>query len=107
MSDSYPTIRVLRAEGEVMYHDGVSGWMRAESGNVLPANAKVTIKTGSSGHCDMLNVRGDLISLPPNSMLVICTNGEDDIDTLRRISVSCGDRSAARQMLRQELLPLF
>ena len=97
---------IVKAEGEVMIHDGRSGWVRAVAGMVFPAKAKVTIKTGSDGTGEIINAKGERVALAPSSLLVVCACGtSDDADTLRRITLSAADVRVARVLFRRRLVP--
>ena len=106
MSGIVTMMSIVRVEGEVMLHDGQSGWVKAFAGMVFPANAKLTIKTGHTGSGDIINTRGELVPLEPNSMLVVCSSGTaDDVDTLRHISLNLDEVRRACSIMRQRLAP--
>jgi hypothetical protein len=107
MSGVVTMMSIVKAEGEVMIHDGRSGWMRAVAGMVFPAKAKLTIKTGSDGRGEIINARGEHVRLEPSSMLVVCACGTaDDVDTLSRITLNGADVRIARILFRRRLVPL-
>ena len=97
---------IVKVEGEVMLHDGRSGWVRAHSGMVFPAGAEITVKTGRSGRAEIINGRGELVVLPRDSMQTINASfSADDVDTLRQIAISARDIVAVRSMIRQRVAP--
>jgi hypothetical protein len=106
MSGIQTLMSIVKVEGEVMLHDGRSGWVRAHAGMVFPAGAEVTVKTGSSGHAEIINARGELVHLPRNSMKVITEDfSADDVDTLRHLRVSAYDVLSARSLIHQSIAP--
>lgn len=106
MSGIETLMSIVKVEGEVMLHDGVSGWVKAHAGMVFPSQSKVTIKTGSSGRVEIINVRGELVNLPRNSMQVITDEfSADDVDTQRQIQITARDMMAARLLARHDLAP--
>lgn len=106
MSQIETLMSIVKVEGEVMIHDGASGWVKAHAGMVFPSHAKVTIKTGSSGRAEIINVRGELVNLPGNSMQVITAQfSAEDVDTQRQITLSARDMMAARSLRRHSLAP--
>ena len=68
MSPTKTLISIRKVEGEVMLHDGSSGWVRASSGMIFSLNSEVTIKTGHSGRAEIANSQGDIMILPENSL---------------------------------------
>lgn len=106
MSGIETLLSIVKVEGEVMLHDGRSGWVRARAGMVFPAGAEVTIKTGSTGRAEIINSRGELVQLPQNSMKLITADfSADDVDTLRHLRITACDMLSARSIIRQTLSP--
>ena len=106
MSGIQTLMSIVKIEGEVMLHDGRSGWVRAHAGMVFPAGAEVTVKTGRTGTAGIINARGELVNLPANSMKLITEDfSADDVDTQRHLRVSAYDMLSARSLIRQSLAP--
>jgi hypothetical protein len=106
MSGIQTLMSIVKVEGEVMLHDGRSGWARAHAGMVFPAGAEITVKTGRSGTAQIINARGELVQLPPNSMRLITKDfSADDVDTQRHLRVSAYDMLSARSLIHQSLAP--
>ena len=92
---------IANVVGEVMLHDGSSGWLRARSGMTFRAGYEITIKTGSTGTAEIINARGEHVNIPPKSLKVVSGDfSEDDIDTLRNIRLTAWDMMAARVPVR-------
>jgi hypothetical protein len=107
MSGIETMMSIIKVEGEVMLHDGNSGWVRAHAGMVFPANTRVTIKTGLSGRADIINTRGELVTLPHSSLQVICAQfSASDIGVISQSTLSARDMMSARSMARQRLAPV-
>lgn len=97
MSGIETLMSIVKVEGEVMLHDGRSGWVRAIAGMVFPMTAEITIKTGLSGRADVITARGELVQIPPNALqLILKSFPADDVDTLRQFSITARDMMAAR-----------
>ena len=108
MSRIETLMSITKVEGEVMLHDGNSGWVRAHPGMVFPKNSEVTIKTGSSGRAEIINTRGELVNLPGNCLKVICDDfSADDVDTLKQITLTARDMMAASIRQRHTIAPAF
>ena len=108
MSVSEKGFSIAKVTGEVMLHDGASGWVRARSGMSFNAGYEVTIKTGSTGSADIINARGECVNIPPKSLKVVSGSfSEDDIDTLRNIRLTAWDMMAARVPARQSVAPAY
>lgn len=108
MSGIETMMSIVKVDGEVMLHDGKSGWVRAHAGMVFPAHAEVTIKTGSTGRAEIINARGHLVALPPNSMNLISSDFfAEDLDAMRRFAITARDMMAARVPERQRVAPAF
>lgn len=104
MSGIETLLSIVRVEGEVMLHDGKSGWVKAHAGMVFPAGAEVTVKTGSTGRAEIINARGELVQLPQNSMKLITADfSADDVDTARHLRISAYDMLSAR--IHQSIAP--
>lgn len=92
---------IAKVDGEVMLHDGSSGWMRARAGMTFRAGFEITLKTGSTGHAEIINARGERVNITPKSLKVISGSfSEDDIDTLRNIRLTAWDMMSARVPVR-------
>lgn len=99
-------VSIVRVEGEVMLHDGESGWVRAIAGMVFPPEAEVTIKSGSSGSAEVINRRGELVHLGPGSMKIISKDFFDyEVDTLRNFTITACEMMSPRSVVRQRLAP--
>lgn len=99
---------IANVVGEVMLHDGASGWVQARSGMSFHAGFEVTVKTGSTGQAEIINARGEHIRIPPRSLKVVSgTFSEDDIDTLRNFRITAWDMMAARVPVRQTISPAY
>lgn len=99
---------IAKVTGEVMLHDGQSGWVRARSGMSFRAGYEVTVKTGSTGSAEIVNAQGEHICIPPRSMKVVSGSfSENDIDTLRNIRLTAWDMMAARVPVRQTVAPAY
>lgn len=99
---------IAKVVGEVMLHDGRSGWVEARDGMSFHAGFEVTLKTGSTGEAHIINARGEQISIPPRSLKVVSGSfSEDDIDTIRNIRMTARDMMAARVPVRQSVAPAF
>ena len=97
---------IVKVDGEVMLHDGRSGWVRAYAGMVFSAGAEITVKTGLSGRAEVISPRGERIVLPPHSMRTISgAFAADEVDTLRQIAISARDIVAVRSVVRQRVAP--
>lgn len=108
MSKTEKGFSIATVDGEVMLHDGRSGWVQARSGMSFHAGFEVTIKTGSTGSAEIVNSRGEHIQIPPRSMKVVSGGfSEDDIDTLRNIRLTAWDMMAARVPTRQSVAPAY
>lgn len=108
MSVSENGFSIAKVTGEVMLHDGASGWVRARSGMSFHAGYEVTIKTGSTGSADIINARGECVNIPSRSLKVVSGSfSEDDIDTLRNIRLTAWDMMAARVPARQSVAPAY
>lgn len=108
MSGIETLMSIVKVEGEVMLHDGRSGWVRAIAGMVFPVTAEITIKTGLSGRADVITARGELVQIPPNALqLILKSFSADDVDTLRQFSITARDMMAARVSIRQPVTPIF
>ena len=95
-------------DGEVMLHDGSSGWTRACAGMAFRAGFEITLKTGSTGHAEIINGRGERIHITPKSLRVISGSfSEDDIETLRHIRLTAWDMMSARVPVRQPITPVY
>jgi hypothetical protein len=106
MSGIETLMSIIRVEGEVMLHDGRSGWVRAHAGMVFPAGAEITIKTGRTGYAEIINARGELVHLPQNSMKLITADfSADDVDTLRHLRLTAYDMLSARSLIHQSVAP--
>lgn len=107
----YPTEKgfsIVKVDGEVMLHDGRSGWVEARAGMSFRAGFEITVKTGSMGRAEIVNARGEHIHILPKSLKVVsATFSEDDIDTLRHIRLTAWDMMAARVPVPQTLAPAF
>ena len=92
---------ISKVDGEVMLHDGVSGWIRARAGMTFRADFEITLKTGSTGQAEIINARGERVNIAPKSLKVISGSfSEDDIDTLRNIRLTAWDMMSARVPVR-------
>jgi hypothetical protein len=99
---------IAKVVGEVMLHDGQSGWVQARSGMSFHAGFEVTVKTGSRGEAEIINARGELVTIPPRSLKVVSGSfSEDDVDTLRNIRLTAWDMMAARVPVRQSVAPAY
>lgn len=108
MSGIETLMSIVKVEGEVMLHDGRSGWVRALGGMVFPLTAEITIKTGLSGCAEVITARGELVRIPPNSLQLISKSfSADDVDTLRKFAITARDMMAARISARQPIAPIF
>ena len=108
MSTAEKVFSIAKVDGEVMLHDGSSGWVRARAGMTFRAGYEITLKTGSTGHAEIINARGEHVNIAPKSLKVI--NGdfsEDDIETLRNIRLTAWDMMSARIPVRQPVAPAF
>lgn len=108
MSTVQKGFSIANVIGEVMLHDGNSGWVQARSGMTFHAGFEVTVKTGSTGKADIINALGEYISIPPRSLKVVSGSfSENDIDTLRNIRLTAWDMMAARVPARRSVAPAF
>ena len=108
MSDAEKGFSIANVVGEVMLHDGSSGWIRARAGMAFRAGFEITIKTGSTGKAEIINARGEHVNIPPKSLKVVSGSfSEDDIDTLRHIRLTAWDMMSARVPVRQTVSPAF
>jgi len=108
MSPTEKVFSIVKIVGEVMLHDGRSGWVRAQEGMSFRAGVEITVKTGSTGSAEIVNTKGEHINIPERSMKVVSGNfSEDDIDTLRNIRLTARDMMAARISVPQSLSPAF
>lgn len=108
MSAAEKGFSIAKVVGEVMLHDGRTGWVKASDGMKFHAGSEVTVKTGSTGHAEIINARGERVEIPPKSMKVVSgTFSEDDIDTLRNIRLTAWDMMAARVPVPQTVAPAF
>jgi len=99
---------IAKVVGEVMLHDGQSGWVRARSGMSFHAGYEVTVKTGSTGSAEVVNGQGEHVRIPPRSMKVVSGSfSENDIDTLRNIRLTAWDMMAARVPTPQSVAPAY
>jgi hypothetical protein len=99
---------IAKVTGEVMLHDGRSGWVRAREGMSFSAGFEITLKIGSTGRVEIVNASGEHINIPPKSMKVVSGNfSEDDIDTLRNIRLTARDMMSARISVPQTLSLAF
>ena len=101
MSTAGKGFAIAKIEGEVMLHDGISGWIRARAGMTFRADFEITLKTGSTGQAEIINARGERINIPSKSLKVISGSfSEDDIETLRNIRLTAWDMMSARVPVR-------
>ena len=108
MSTAGKSFSIAKVDGEVMLHDGSSGWMRARAGMTFRADFEITVKTGSTGHAEVINERGERVHISPKSLRVISGSfSEDDIETLRNIRLTAWDMMSARIPVRQPVAPAF
>jgi hypothetical protein len=108
MSVTERVYSIAKVAGEVMLHDGRSGWVRAQAGMSFRAGFEITLKTGSTGRVEIVNAGGEHINIPPRSMKVVSGDfSEDDIDTLRNIRLTARDMMSARISVPQTLSPAF
>ena len=108
MSVTERVYSIANVAGEVMLHDGRSGWVRAQAGMSFRAGFEITLKTGSTGRVEIVNASGEHINIPPRSMKVVSGDfSEDDIDTLRNIRLTARDMMSARISVPQTLSPAF
>ncbi len=99
-------VSIVRVDGEVMLHDGRSGWVRAIAGMVFPPESDITIKSGSSGSADIINRRGELIHLEPGTMKIISRDFFDyEVETLRNFAITASDIMSPRSPVFQRLQP--
>lgn len=99
-------VSIIKVEGEVMLHDGKSGWVKAIQGMVFPADAEITIKSGSSGSAELINQRGEIVRLGAASMKVISKDFFDfEVDTLRNFTISAYEMMSSRSTVRRQLSP--
>ena len=106
MSGIETLMSIVKVEGEVMLHDGKSGWVRAHAGMVFPANAEVTVKTGAAGRAEIINARGQLVNVPRSSMKLLTSDfSADDIDTLKQFAITARDMMANR--IPQRVAPAY
>jgi hypothetical protein len=99
---------IAKVVGEVMLHDGRSGWVQARDGMSFHAGFEVTIKTGSTGQAEIVNARGEHVNIPARSLKVVSGSfSEDDIDTLRNIRLTAWDMMSARVPTRQAVAPAY
>ncbi|MEQ1762070.1 MAG: hypothetical protein ABL984_02885 [Pyrinomonadaceae bacterium] len=106
MSTAQKGFSIAKVDGEVMLHDGRSGWVQARDGMSFHAGFEITLKTGSTGYAEIINARGEHINIPPRSLKVISGSfSENDIDTLRHIRLTAWDMMSARVPARQPLAP--
>ena len=108
MSTAGKGFSIAKVDGEVMLHDGVSGWIRARAGMTFRADFEITLKTGSTGHAEIINSRGERVNITPRSLRVVSGSfSEDDIETLRNIRLTAWDMMSARVPVRQPIAPAF
>jgi len=108
MSTAGKSFSIAKVDGEVMLHDGSSGWMRARAGMTFRADFEITIKTGSTGHAEIINACGERVNIAPKSLKVISGSfSEDDIETLRNIRLTAWDMMSARVPARQPVAPAY
>ena len=101
MSTAGKGFSIAKVDGEVMLHDGQSGWIRARAGMVFRADFEITLKTGSTGRAEIINARGERVNIAPKSLKVISGSfSEDDIETLRNIRLTAWDMMSARVPVR-------
>lgn len=106
MSGFETLISIVKVQGEVMLHDGRSGWRHAVAGMVFTRDSEITMKTGLSGRAEIINSRGELVVLPPGSLKVVTSQfSADDIDTLRQFSITARDMMSARAPVRMRVAP--
>ena len=106
MSGIETLLSIVKVEGEVMLHDGRSGWVRAHAGMVFPQGSEITIKTGRTGRAEIINSRGELVNLPQGAMRTITADfSADDVDTLRHFRISAYDIMSASSLIHQSLAP--
>ena len=100
-------VSIVRVEGEVMLHNGTSGWVRALAGMVFPPDSDITIKSGSSGRAELINRNGQLVRLGPGSMKIISKDLFDfEVDTLRNFTLTTGEMMSTTHIVRERLLPV-
>jgi hypothetical protein len=98
--------RLCCVEGEVMIHDGRSGWLRGEPGMEIPCGDRVAIKTGGGGRCEVADRDGKRFSVESDSLYVIGEARDPDlVDTLPRVSMEVGPKRT-RARLMQRLVPV-
>ena len=108
MSPTEKGFSIVKIVGEVMLHDGRSGWVEAREGMTFRAGFEVTVKTGSNGRAEIVNARGEHVHILPKSLRVVSGSfSEDDIDTLRNIRLTAWDMMAARVPVPQTVAPAY
>lgn len=68
------TFFMTNVEGEVMVNLGKSGWIKGIEGMAFPPDSIVTVQTGTTGSCTLLNGLGRHTAIEPNSLFVVHTS---------------------------------
>lgn len=105
MSTAGKSFSIAKVDGEVMLHDGTSGWMRARAGMVFRADFEITVKTGSTGHAEIINVHGERVNIASKSLRG--SFSEDDVETLRNCRLTAWDMMSARVPVGQPVAPAY